>query len=455
MNAIALRGCALVACATLATSALAEPPPFRLTRYDEDYSYLSTASGPVGFEEHLKHIRIGDEAYVSLGGEVRERFDAFDAPKFGIGVAADNYVLQRLLVHADFHLSSQARVFVQLIQANAYRKDSALSPSDVDHLDVQNAFIDVKPDAGLPLTFRLGRQELYLDPTQRFISVREGPNVRQSFDGIRVSWSAPHLRVDAFATRPVLYKPGTFDDSSDGSQIFAGLHATSTLASGQSLDGYVLSLDRENVTFGTAKGNEHRLSIGARWAGIQGGFDHDVEGIYQVGTFAGQQIRAWALGLIGGYTLDARWKPRIGVEFDAGSGDRHAGDGRLETFNPLFPKGAYFNESALTSWANLVLVRVGVGIQPTSSTTLALSVLERWRQTGGDAVYLQPYTPLAATRGNHERRVGTGVQIDATWRVDRYLAFTAQALHQSAGPAIQEAGGHSVDFGMLIAQLRF
>jgi hypothetical protein len=89
------------------------------------------------------------------------------------------------------------------------------------------------------------------------------------------------------------------------------------------------------------------------------------------------------------------------------------------------------------------------------SLTLAASVLERWRETGNDAVYVQPYTPIAATLGNHERRVGDGYQLDATWRTNRYLTFTAQALRQNAGPAIQLSGGRAVNFAMLIAQLRF
>jgi Alginate export len=442
-------------CGSLGVAALAEPPPFKLTRFDEDYSYLATVAAPVNFEDRLKYIRLGDEAYVSLGGELRERFDSLDAAKFGIGTPSDKYVLQRLLLSADAHLTDRMRVFVQLVQANAFDKASPRSPSDVDHLDVQNAFIDVKPDPDRHLTLRLGRQEFLFDSAQRFVSVREGPNVRQSFDGLRASWSEEQLRVDAFVTRPVLYKPGTFDDSSDHSQSFSGLYATYALDSKQSVDGYLLSLNRDNVAFGGVKGDEHRQSFGVRWAGVQGHFDHDLEGVYQTGTFAGEDIRAWAIGLTGGYTLAETWSPRLGLEFDAGSGDRHPGDGRLETFNPLFPKGANFNESALTSWANLLLLRASLGLQPTASTTIVASIYERWRETGNDAVYVQPYTPIAATLGNHERGVGTGYQLDATWRANRYFTLTAEALHQTAGPAIREAGGHAANFAMLIGQLRF
>ena len=180
-----------------------------------------------------------------------------------------------------------------------------------------------------------------------------------------------------------------------------------------------------------------------------------MEAIYQWGQLGASDIAAWAVGLIGGYTFAQPWAPHLALELDMGSGDRQAGDGRVQTFNPLFPKGGYFNESGLTSWANLLLIRAGIGVQPLPALTVSLAVGERWRETTGDAVYLQPYTVLAPTLGNRERRVGEVYQLDATWRVNRYLTLTAEALHQSAGPAIQAAGGRAVDFAMLIAQLRF
>lgn len=79
----------------------------------------------------------------------------------------------------------------------------------------------------------------------------------------------------------------------------------------------------------------------------------------------------------------------------------------------------------------------------------------RWRQSGADAVYLQPYVPMAQTLNNQYRRVGSGVQLDGTWQVNRYLDFQAEVLRQEAGPAITAAGGHAVKFAMLIARLRF
>ena len=64
----------------------------------------------------------------------------------------------------------------------------------------------------------------------------------------------------------------------------------------------------------------------------------------QRGSVGSKTIRAWAGGSRTGYTFDTlAWKPRIGLQLDIASGDRKAHDGRVGTFNPLFPNGYYFS----------------------------------------------------------------------------------------------------------------
>lgn len=445
--------CALLAFASFLQTAFAQQP-FRLERFEEEYSKAAMEAEVDRPMNRIKHIQLGETSYLSLGGEVRERVDSNDAPSFGIGAVHDTYAMQRLMLHADLHLGEQVRTFVQFGRHNVFRK-SQKTPSDTDRTDVQNAFVDFAPQAGKPLVVRIGRQELLLNSAQRFLSVREGPNMRQSFDGLSVAWNDPELAVKAFYTRPVRYRVGSFDDSSDRSQRLLGATVTYVLTAASSIQVYALELDREQVKFGSIQADEVRKSIAARWAGKVGRADHDVEAIYQTGTFGRQDIRAWALSIGGGYTMAERWSPRLGLELDAGSGDRDPKDGRLGTFNPMFPKGPFFDPSSLHSWANLLLVRATVSVAPVESVLMSFSLGERWRQTARDAVYTQPYVPIAATLGNSERRVGEEYEFNLTWQADRYLTILVQALHVKAGPAIRLAGGRSANFAMVTAQLKF
>jgi hypothetical protein len=435
-------------------NATADPlPSFQLVRSNEDWSGLRDAPERA---PRFKYIALSSDGrtYLSLGGEFRERFDAFDAPRFGIGRPADDYLLQRVLVRADLHFNDRVRVFAQLGREDSIGKKGPLSPSDTDRGDVQNLFVDIVPDHARHLTLRLGRQELMFNPTQRFVSVREGPNVRQSFDGVRATWHSNTTTLDLFATRPVLYRIDSFDDRPDNSQAFFGAYVSRKFGATSTLGAYYFGLLREDVQFGAERGDERRQSLGVRMAGEASGLDYDLEAVSQWGRFADRDIRAWAVGAIVGHTSRRAWSPRYALELDMGSGDHGRAD-TLSTFNPLFPKGAYFDETGLFSWANSIVVRPSLTLQPSTALSLRASIVARWRQDTQDAVYLQPYIPLTQTRNNRARNVGQAYELDATWHVGRSLTFLAEVAHLNAGAAITRAHGTDVDFAMVSAQYRF
>ena len=203
-------------------------------------------------------------------------------------------------------------------------------------------------------------------------------------------------------------------------------------------------------------GEEHRHSIGLRFGGASSGWDWDAEALIQRGIFTGRDISAWGGALdLGRSFAQAPLKPRIGLRFDAGSGDANHADGKIGTFNPLFPKGPYFNEANLTSFTNLLALRPSLKVKPAQALDVEAAVQFKWRETLGDAVYLGPSTPLPGTAGGTSRTIGQVYTLDATLQLDRHVALRAYYLHHSAGPATERAGGRSVDFAMTSAQDRF
>ncbi len=433
----------------LCACAQAALPPPALIRADENW-YAARHESQLPAYKFLP-LGTDDHAFLSLGGELRWRSDSLNAPRYGLGEADDDYSLSRVLVHADLHLNQHARLFMQLGNAQAHGQASP-GPTDSNRTDVQNAFLDFKPDE--MTSVRLGRQEILLNPAQRFVSVREGPNVRQSFDGLRISWQHEQLQAGAFLTRPVRYEPGSFDDSGNQDQVFHGVYMTRKLAADTSLDIQYLGLRRDQARLAGRQGREDRHSAGLRLSGRHGAWDYDMEGLIQGGHFAGSDIRAWGASLLAGHTFASVWQPRLGVQLDAGSGDDKQ-TGRLETFNPLFPKGAYFDQSGLNSWANSLIARTSLDLKPHPRLKLQASVSERWRESPSDSVYVQPYAALTATQANHSRRVAQTCQLDASWQLTPNVSLTWQAVHANAGPAITKAGGRDVDFMMGIAQIRF
>ena len=141
--------------------------------------------------------------YLSLGGEARERYEYFNHPNWGQDPQDHGYFLQRYFLHGDLHLGEHVRLFSQLQSSLEDGRKGGPRPTDKDELDLHQAFLDVKFDIGRDgsLILRSGRQELAYG-SQRIISVREGPNVRQSFDGFRAMFHTGDVQVDGFATKP-------------------------------------------------------------------------------------------------------------------------------------------------------------------------------------------------------------------------------------------------------------
>jgi hypothetical protein len=191
-------------------------------------------------------------------------------------------------------------------------------------------------------------------------------------------------------------------------------------------------------------GNEHRDILDGHFSGKANGFDWDVEAMGQNGGFADKTIRAWAVGSLAGYTFNAiYWKPRLGLQFDAASGNRDPNSNVLQTFNPLFPNGAYFTLAGYTTYVNLIHFKQSLTLQATNSVKILLAVAEQWRETTADAVYAVPNIPLAGTAGQPGRYTGTYGQGRVDWTITRQLSFALEAVYFRVSDVIERAGGHN------------
>ena len=435
-----------------------EPAPFQIARYDEDYAPGDLKGRFDSPPEPYKYLPLSEDGatYVSFGGEYRERYDVFDAAAFGIGRQSDSYDLQRVLLHADLHFNRRVRIFAQLGRHDVFGKSTPILPPDKSPTNVQNLFVDLVPDEGEHWRLRVGRQELFFNPTQRFVGLREGPNLRQSFDGTRLTWQRGDWTVNAFGVRPVIVRPDTFKNHGDPDTRFSGLYVSRSLdAPGNVLEAYWFAWDHWGSHYGATVGDERRRMAGLRFAAKRDGWDTDNELAWQYGTFAGRNIRAWAVGSDVGYTFPVRFKPRAGFRVDGASGGSATDPNTLRTFDPLYPKGLYFDESMLTTYANMWSVRPSIAITPHPSVTLQISEAWRWRQNEQDALYLIPFVPIAGTASAPGRYVGRWTVFDAMWHANRWFNFQFEYVHVAAGTAVREARGDDVDFGMLIAQFRF
>jgi hypothetical protein len=376
----------------LCAASLAYAQDYKTLRYDEDWSFLRDDSKRTDYLDALKYLPLDSsgEWYLSLAGEARLQYLRYSEPALNQSpVDRNGFLLQRYLLAADLHATESFRLFAQLQSSLENYRSGGPRPTDRDDLDIHQLFADGVAhfaDDG-SLTLRLGRQE-FAYGSQRLISVRESPNNRLAFDSARALVHMGGWRVDGWIARPVGIDPGVFDDRSHGNPTFWGTYATRAVEAlpGLSVDLYYLGIERADATFAQATEREQRHSFGTRLFGNRGGLDWNFELVYQLGSFGGDQIRAWTIASETGFTFaDSPLAPRLFLRADVASGD-HAGS-KLGTFNPLFPKGAYFNEASLIGPQNLIDLQPGLSLVLSRALTLEGGCDFVWRQSRGDGVY--------------------------------------------------------------------
>ncbi len=419
-----------------------DPPPYKQLRYEEDYTYLQDPTRRGDFFDPIKYVPFGgtEGRYLSVGGEARPFFEWFRNEEWGAIPGDDGYMLQRYMAHLDLQWNERARVFVQLKSGIEAGRRSGPRPADEDKLDLGQAFLDarVASSGERSLVLRAGRQEMNFGHA-RLVSYRERPNVRRSFDGLRATLRTRAWTVDAFATKPAQTKPGFFDDAPDPERTFWGAYATRALAESVSLDLYYLGLTNGSAGYDQGNAEETRHTNGARFWGESAGWDYDVELIYQWGGFGEGVIRAWAVASVFGYTFrNLGSTPRFALSLDVHSGDRDPKDADLETYNPLFPKGAYYGLIMPFGPSNHWEIHPILEMQLSKRLSTRGDWMFFWRRSLRDGVYDVVGNLLRTGQLSDAAFVGHSPGIEIVCSLDRHLTLTGNYSRFFPGRFLEE-----------------
>ena len=398
----------------------------------------------------MKYFPLGDAAdeYLAFGADLRERVEVNSNALLGYRNKGPNtYDLHRLLLFANVNYDG-FQVFVQLgNETEAGRAPSPL-PTDIDRGDLAQGFIDYDFTAGPGnLTIRSGRFEMAYDEGA-LIGLRDGPNVRQVWDGFQSFYVLPEARIDAFLVKPVNVSPGYFDDRILAGQTLWGVHvsASPALIAPVKVTAFYYGNTMPDVAFYPHSGKEQTHTLGLRLLASEGDFDGSIGGIGQVGTLASWNALAWAAHGDAGWTLKAPWTPRLGVRTDILSGGDS--DGTVHTFNALYPNYAYSTEATIEAPANLVQVGATLGLHPFESVTVNYTLEGLWRYSVHDAFYAAPTFALVVPNGSSRRFSGVEQRVEATWRINEFLDLTAAYVHFEPGAFLRSAHARSQDFSM-------
>jgi Alginate export len=420
-------------------------PAFSIEPWNEDYSSLKDPAARTDPLDSIKYIPLDHDgnSYLTLGGQLRDRFDYFNNNGFGAAKSDSGFNLARLLANADLHLGPNFRAFVQVDTSLENNRAGGPRRGDVDDFDIQQAFFDIKfplADSN-SMVLRVGRQELIYG-AQRLISPNDWRNVRLTFDGAKVSLYFPSDTLDVFVARPVVVDK-TRLNSDDDQTVFAGIYNVTSLpqvipGAQSKLDAYLLLLNRSKSDESPV--DVQTYTLGARFHTSPGAWDFDVEPDWQLGQYSSSGIEAYSIAAEGGYTFrDAVFTPRASLGFDLSSGSPDP-TGR---FNQLFPpQYLYLGHMYLFGRQNLIDVHPELTIHITKDVTLAAAEHVFWRQNTNDAVYNLGGDVVRASGNSDASYIGNEFDIAANWQIQRHISMYVGYAHFFVGSFLNDTGPH-------------
>jgi hypothetical protein len=435
--------------------------PFQPVRYLEDYSVWASPACRRGLFA-IKYVPLGGAAYASFGGQARVRWERWQNELFGrLPQDDDGQLALRALLYGDLELGPTVRAFVELQAATVAGRLAPPTPLDRDLLDVHQAFLEAHAALGAArVTARVGRQEAVRD--FRLLGIRDYPNLRLSFDGAKLDYVRPGVSLSVYGAEAVRTREGVFDDGWVGArETVWGGHALfawdGPLVNGLSL--FYVGYDAERAVYAEGVGPERRHSLGVHAWYQSADYHYSLEAIGQSGSFAERDIRAWLLAADAGLALHAaevRFEPLLIIEL--ASGDRRPGDGRLQTFDALFPQNRYFGSTGVIgAFSNSLHAspRLDVFFGRALRTTGFVELF--WRESTHDAVYAPARFPSVPLTGSRARFVGTQLGLELELYASRSLAFEARQALFLGGPLIAHSDGSSqtVAYTALQASWRF
>jgi hypothetical protein len=411
---------------------------------EEDWGFLKDRSlWSDGFDP-VKYIALPKEGwFVTLGGEARLSPQGFRVRGDSETPATiDNYFLQRYLFGADVRMGPRFRFYGELQSGIITGRIGSPRPTDKDLLELHQGFFEFRSrrESARRYGIRIGRQELNIG-SGRLIAPSQGLNVKRSFDGISANLSVGLWTVEGGAAQLVRIRPGAFDDSPSSEQGFWGGNVTRNQApwKGSQVSFYYLGVDRKVSVYAQGIGPELRHTIGGRLTGKRPRIDYNYDLIYQWGEFRGLPARGWAVSTDTGTPVRLGKIPgRLGVTLNSSSGDADPKDGRLGSFNPLFPGNAYSGLVGLLGPTNLTDVTPSLKMQVRKNLLIAVEVPSYFRVSTRDGLYGTDMRLILAGQRNLERYVGTNPGVVVAWQTTRHINVTGAITRFQSGPFLSD-----------------
>jgi hypothetical protein len=407
--------------------------------------------------------------------EVRDNNFDFNSSVNGLQDAS--WLLQRFRLGLGYDINPWLKLYVQgqdVREIGGSRPNTpGLNGAEGDDIfDVLKAYVQIgNIKKGLSAT--LGRQFLsYGD--QRLVGPLEWLNQARTFDAAKFRYTTEKWSLDLFTSSPVTYSNNVWNQSdfldSDDKRntIFSGAYlSTAWVPFNTTTDFYLFhKKDDGTADFGAPTGSTSFFTMGTLWKGNPkklNGFDYETEMAYQTGKVGGRTLSAFAGHWGTGYNwLKSSWKPRIGLQYNYSSGDSNSADGKVGTFQNLYPTNhLFYGYMDTTGWMNMHNPQLNISITPSAKLKMMLDYHLYWNATNNDAWYrvngLTKVRPVnAAATGASSSFRGQEIDLTAIYKLNPHVALQGGYSFFVAGDYLKATGASSnAHFAYMQVQIDF
>ena len=415
-----------------------------LLRYNDNFTFIKDDSLKKGFTR-LKYIEFSENNFISFGGEIREQLQVYHNINFGdlppkFSSINAHQLNHRLMLHANIESGNHFRFFIQMNNTLQFMNVNPPSPEiDVNLLSFHQAFSEFLFNKW---KIRIGRQEVFYG-NHRIFTVREGPNTRQTFDGMVVKKVFKNGTIDFFGMSKTISKKFIFDDEFGKERSF-GFYSTLFLTEKSiGLDFYGLNFQSEQRKYKHYSGPENRQTVGFRLFSDLKKFNFEIEGTYQTGQFNSLSIDAYNVFADVNITILQKMKARIGMAANISSGDKNNSDNKLNTYNLLYAKPAYGLAIPLGS-ANMISIYPYIKINPVPKLNILTQVFFLQINSDQDGLYspsmimVRPQPETSSS--SNPKYMGTFFVVETAYQHSENFSLSFDASYFNAGGFLKGTG---------------
>jgi len=377
--------------------------------------------------------------------------------------SGDAYYLNRVRLEAKLKVNNYIDLFAMTQDGRVfgYNNPGARPSGMNDAFDLRQAYMDVHGEFSVgTLAFRIGRQYLNYGG-KRLVGVADWSNSPPVFDAAKLNFSRRGVSVDVFAsTRVSTINAYTLNEPKKGENLYGSYLVFDRLVKNAQIEPYLFWRTQPLVTDEVKKkGDSDLATAGFRFLGkLPHRFDYTSELAIQRGTYATDDVHAWATTLGAGYTLttSAR-KPRLLFEYNYASGDRAKADGRRGTFDQLYAVNhSYYGIADQIGWRNTNNYKIGFEAQATKRLKVQIDLNNYYLASLQDALYTDNGNTVIANAKATSKHVGWEPDVQVMYKLTKQISVGGGYGRLLPGEFLkQSTPGHAYNFPYLSWEFRY